>query len=46
MQGRVGTFTMISSMKNISIGSLDSARLKTELHNNTDEHSDAHISRS
>lgn len=38
------TFTMIPSMKNISLGSLDSPRLKTELHNNTDEHSDAHIS--
>ena len=40
------TFTMISSIKNISVGSLDSDRLKTELHNNTDEHSDAHISTS
>lgn len=35
------TVTVMSSMQNISIGSLDSSRLKTELHNNTDEHSDA-----
>lgn len=33
-------------MENINIGSLDLSHLKTELHNNTGEQSDAHISKS
>lgn len=32
--------------KNISVGLLDLVRLKTEPHKNTDEQSDAHVSRS
>lgn len=32
--------------KNISVGPLDLVRLKTEPHKNTDEQSDAHVSRS
>lgn len=34
---------VISSTKNISLGSPDSVRLRTELHNNTEDHSDAHV---
>lgn len=39
-------FTLLTSMENINIGSLDLSHLKTELHNNTGEQSDAHISKS
>lgn len=40
------TVTVLSSIKNISVGLLDLVRLKTEPHKNTDEQSDAHVSRS
>lgn len=38
---RAATLPVIFSTRHISIGSLDSNRLKTELHNSTDEHRDA-----